>query len=761
MLRKPGDPRSTKSSSTLSSSSRRTNKTNTESPDDLVRKLQRLPCNKKCADCSGKMPQAANLTHGTFVCLACAGIHREFNHRIKGIGHSSFTTDEATFLSSNGNETANANYLASYSAMGERLRPPDGSVSAVDGQLLRVWIRRKYIDKAWFVNDDNNNGNNPSVSSSNAATAGKIYQPTKVAVPPKSSKAAPGPATAPTVDLFGAMWDDSNNNSNQTNIAPVTVPVSSISNNHNPNHDDAWDAFGQSRANASSSGSTGIGQDPFASTTVSSQQQQQHQQPSFQPDFSQMQSNSNQTQPSYQQMQQQQQQQQQTSPSLQQSMFDANFQNQQGQLHPQQQPQQQTQVALTSQASNFNANFQQPTQQPSQFMIQQPNQPAFHNNNNSNIMSFHADFQQTQQQQPNTGMPSQPPPPTPTPAMTAIATPTFNPQFHQPQSNNIPSPSLPSPNQNNDQVSSFNPNFQQNNLPPPNPSTLSPNNNQQPQMSMSPLQHHSPQMNMFNFQQHQPQQQSQPPQQLQPPPLVQQPIVTMGAQQPPQINTNMNMLQNETTSMIPSPTSLSQAPTPNTATTNEQVLQPQTSQPELKQSSSVFSGISNVNDAFDAFSNISIVSNNDKKVQLPSPTPPTNIDSNTTNAHVNPNEHKKYQVGQNVTYVSSDGIMSSAIITKVHLDDALVPFYDIKMPDGKEKQTDNAHLQEGTGMDNVQDLSLTTTTTTTTTTTSTPPVGLSEDVNMLSGKLQSVIGMLNGMNLEQIEKVEQFIQNNL
>lgn len=69
MLRKPGEAR-TKSSS---SSSRR-NKTVVEKPDDRVRKLQRQSHNKKCADCPNKGPQAANLTHGTIVCLTCAGI---------------------------------------------------------------------------------------------------------------------------------------------------------------------------------------------------------------------------------------------------------------------------------------------------------------------------------------------------------------------------------------------------------------------------------------------------------------------------------------------------------------------------------------------------------------------------------------------------------------------------------------------------------------------------------------------------------------
>ena len=66
-----------------------------ESPEQILRSLQRLAPNKRCADCNSKLPSCVNLTVGTFICISCAGIHREHNHRVKGIGHSSFTPEEA------------------------------------------------------------------------------------------------------------------------------------------------------------------------------------------------------------------------------------------------------------------------------------------------------------------------------------------------------------------------------------------------------------------------------------------------------------------------------------------------------------------------------------------------------------------------------------------------------------------------------------------------------------------------------------------
>ena len=41
---------------------------------------------------------------GIFVCSACAGIHRELSHKVKGVSMSNFTDKEAEFLAKWGNE---------------------------------------------------------------------------------------------------------------------------------------------------------------------------------------------------------------------------------------------------------------------------------------------------------------------------------------------------------------------------------------------------------------------------------------------------------------------------------------------------------------------------------------------------------------------------------------------------------------------------------------------------------------------------------
>jgi hypothetical protein len=103
-----------------------------------VKELSKQPANKRCADCTEKLPQYVNLTFNTFICTgkphiecagtqrlvlyadeapmdclggawgatACSGIHREFSHRVKSISLSTFTIEEYQALKGGGNEAA-------------------------------------------------------------------------------------------------------------------------------------------------------------------------------------------------------------------------------------------------------------------------------------------------------------------------------------------------------------------------------------------------------------------------------------------------------------------------------------------------------------------------------------------------------------------------------------------------------------------------------------------------------------------------------
>jgi len=177
-----------------------------------VKDLSKLPGNKRCADCTEKLPQYVNLTFNTFICTgtateictygrwdvgqllsllvsacfvccdsargrlvdptskheifpwshshpqtalfpfsqhaACSGIHREFSHRVKSISLSTFSLEEVKALKDGGNEACAAVYLA-------RWEPRDyAEPQAGDEHRIRDWIRHKYVERRWHVDSN-------------------------------------------------------------------------------------------------------------------------------------------------------------------------------------------------------------------------------------------------------------------------------------------------------------------------------------------------------------------------------------------------------------------------------------------------------------------------------------------------------------------------------------------------------------------------------------------------------------------------------
>ena len=110
-------------------------------------------------------------------------------------------------------------------------------------------------------------------------------------------------------------------------------------------------------------------------------------------------------------------------------------------------------------------------------------------------------------------------------------------------------------------------------------------------------------------------------------------------------------------------------------------------------------------------------------------------------------------------YKDGQGTLSQVEIIKIHLDDELVLFYDIRMSDGKEKQTDDAHLQQQESMASVSSNNDMTMSSVSSNNDMTLPEPTSSfpSPNATAEKLKVVIDRLNGMNHEQLERVEQFI----
>ena len=69
--------------------------------------LRLLPENKQCFDCHEKGTMyCVMVPFGVFVCSSCAGVHRDFSHKVKGISMSTFTDEDIKFLTQQGNKVS-------------------------------------------------------------------------------------------------------------------------------------------------------------------------------------------------------------------------------------------------------------------------------------------------------------------------------------------------------------------------------------------------------------------------------------------------------------------------------------------------------------------------------------------------------------------------------------------------------------------------------------------------------------------------------
>lgn len=165
--------------------------------------------------------------------MTCAGVHRELNARVKSVGHSSFTSEEAEQMKATDNDQMNALYMARYSPSSERLRRP---VDNRDAGLVRAWIHRKYQDRAWYGgggNEQHQQQQRPPANQRQQRPATEP-QPTVVQIPSGKHPPPPQRKTPPrqaAVDLFA----DFSSAAHQQQPQP---------------QQQQWDAFGNSAASA-------------------------------------------------------------------------------------------------------------------------------------------------------------------------------------------------------------------------------------------------------------------------------------------------------------------------------------------------------------------------------------------------------------------------------------------------------------------------------------------------------------------------------
>ncbi|XP_019952038.1 stromal membrane-associated protein 1-like isoform X12 [Paralichthys olivaceus] len=139
----------------------------------ILSTLLREDDNKYCADCEAKGPRWASWNLGVFMCIRCAGIHRNLGvhiSRVKSVNLDQWTSEQIQSMVDMGNSRARQLYEAH---LPESFRRPQTD------QAVEVFIRDKYERKKYFDKE--------------ALTT----------APQTECRASPKKSTEPAVDLLG------------------------------------------------------------------------------------------------------------------------------------------------------------------------------------------------------------------------------------------------------------------------------------------------------------------------------------------------------------------------------------------------------------------------------------------------------------------------------------------------------------------------------------------------------------------------------
>ncbi|CAM2710396.1 unnamed protein product [Rotaria socialis] len=103
--------------------------------------------NKYCVDCDTKSPRWASWNIGVFICIRCAGFHRNLGvhiSRVKSVNLDSWTAEQIASMQAMGNSRARAVYEANL---------PDGFRRPQGDSTLESFIRAKYEQRKWIAKE--------------------------------------------------------------------------------------------------------------------------------------------------------------------------------------------------------------------------------------------------------------------------------------------------------------------------------------------------------------------------------------------------------------------------------------------------------------------------------------------------------------------------------------------------------------------------------------------------------------------------------
>uniref|UniRef100_A0A3B3WL02 Arf-GAP domain-containing protein n=1 Tax=Poecilia mexicana TaxID=48701 RepID=A0A3B3WL02_9TELE len=110
----------------------------------ILSKMLREEDNKYCADCEAKGPRWASWNLGVFICIRCAGIHRNLGvhiSRVKSVNLDQWTSEQIQSIQEMGNTKARQLYEANL---------PDSFRRPQTDQAVEFFIRDKYEKKKYY-----------------------------------------------------------------------------------------------------------------------------------------------------------------------------------------------------------------------------------------------------------------------------------------------------------------------------------------------------------------------------------------------------------------------------------------------------------------------------------------------------------------------------------------------------------------------------------------------------------------------------------
>ncbi|KAM3932081.1 stromal membrane-associated protein 1 isoform 2-T2 [Leptodactylus fuscus] len=212
----------------------------------ILSRMLREEDNKYCADCEAKGPRWASWNLGVFICIRCAGIHRNLGvhiSRVKSVNLDQWTPEQIQCMQDMGNTKARLLYEAN---LPENFRRPQTDQS-VEFFIRDKYERKKYYDKnaAATIHKEKEKKREEKKKERESEKPVKPVAVEKVArkEPQLEVKASPKKAPEMTVDLLGLD-------------TPADVPISNGSMSTASTINDDLDIFGPMISNPLPASST-------------------------------------------------------------------------------------------------------------------------------------------------------------------------------------------------------------------------------------------------------------------------------------------------------------------------------------------------------------------------------------------------------------------------------------------------------------------------------------------------------------------------